>query len=124
MSDSIPKKINRLIASYLTEMISAVTSSQTLLLVTLPILVGLGSGIGVWLFKLAYNFRQSFLFNTAGQWIASAGKWTMILIPAAGGLIVGLFNRFFFFFCWLSKQSSCAVCHQTWRGASNDEDPS
>ena len=38
------KKINKLIASSLSDIFSAVRSSQTLLLVTMAILVGLGSG--------------------------------------------------------------------------------
>jgi CIC family chloride channel protein len=72
-----------------------IKSSQTLLLVTLAILVGLGSGVGVWLFKLTYNFLESIMFNTAGGWMAPVGKWTIVIIPVIGGLIVGLFNHFF-----------------------------
>ena len=89
------KKNYQFIVGIITDTISAIRTSQTLLLITLAMLVGLGSGVGVWLFKLTYNLFQSVMFNTAGGCIAPFGKWTIIIIPVIGGLIVGLFNRFF-----------------------------
>ena len=61
----------------------------------LAILVGLGGGIGVWLFKLIYNLLQTFMFQPAGGWLAPFGQWTLVLIPVIGGLVVGLFNHYF-----------------------------
>ncbi len=90
--------MNRLysaLISNLKNIFEAIRTSQTLLLVTLAVLVGLGSGIGVWLFKLSYNFLESIMFNTAGGWMSPVGRWTIVLIPVIGGLIVGLFNHFF-----------------------------
>lgn len=92
---SIMKRLTDFIIANLTEMIAAVRTSQTLLLIVLAILVGLGGGIGVWLFKLIYNLLQTFLFQTAGGWLAPFGKWTLVLIPITGGLVVGLFNHYF-----------------------------
>ncbi len=89
------KKSYHFIVGIITDTMSAIRTSQTLLLITLAVLVGLGSGVGVWLFKITYNFFQSFMFNTAGGWMSPVGKWTIIIIPVIGGLIVGLFNRFF-----------------------------
>ena len=89
------KRFADFIITNLTEMIAAVRTSQTLLLIVLAILVGLGGGIGVWLFKLIYNLLQVFMFQTAGGWLAPLGKWTLVLIPIIGGLVVGLFNHYF-----------------------------
>lgn len=88
-------KFYRFIASRIQDVIDLVRTSQTLILVTLAILVGLGSGVGVWLFKLTYNLLESFMFNTAGGWMAPVGRWTIIVVPIVGGLVVGLFNHYF-----------------------------
>ncbi|MGA7193530.1 MAG: chloride channel protein [Anaerolineales bacterium] len=89
------KRLTDFIFNYFTDMIATVRTSQTLMLIVLAILVGLGGGIGVWLFKLIYNLLQTFMFQTAGGWLAPFGKWTLVLIPVIGGLAVGLFNHYF-----------------------------
>lgn len=89
------KRIIHILISNLTDLIAVVRTSQTLLLIILAILVGLGGGIGVWLFKLVYNLLQTFMFQTAGGWFARFGNWTLALIPVIGGLAVGLFNHYF-----------------------------
>ncbi len=89
------RRIIDFIITNLSDMIATVRRSQTLLLIVLAILVGLGGGIGVWLFKLIYNLLQTFMFQTAGGWLAPFGKWTLALIPVIGGLAVGLFNHYF-----------------------------
>ena len=92
---SFMRRIIDFIITNLSDMIATVRRSQTLLLIVLAILVGLGGGIGVWLFKLIYNLLQTFMFQTAGGWLAPFGKWTLALIPVIGGLAVGLFNHYF-----------------------------
>ena len=88
------RPIDFIISNFI-DMTAAVRMSQTLLLIVLAILVGLGGGIGVWLFKLIYNLLQTFMFQIAGGWLAPFGKWTLVLIPIIGGLVVGLFNHYF-----------------------------
>ncbi len=89
------KKTGEFILTRFLDSITVIRSSQTVLLVILAILVGLGSGIGVWLFKLTYNLLFSFLYHTGIGWLAPLGRWAIILIPCLGGLFVGIFNRLF-----------------------------
>lgn len=62
-----------------------IVSSQTILFSLLAVLVGLLSGVGVWLFKFLFDQLRGFLFQTASL----AGKWAVGLVPVAGGLVVG-----------------------------------
>ena len=89
------KRIIDFLFSNLIDLIAVVRTSQTLLLIVLAVLVGLGGGIGVWLFKLTYNLLQTFMLQAAGGWLVPFGKWTLALIPVIGGLAVGLFNHYF-----------------------------
>lgn len=61
------------------------------------IAVGLGSGIGVWLFVKAIRLVQDFCFGGIGSELSQYGAWTIILIPCLGGLVVGLLARFFIY---------------------------
>jgi len=63
-------------------------STQTLTLSLLAVLVGVLTGAAIWLFKwlIEYAHRQSF---------GLVSGWMVVLIPAAGGLIVGLLTRYF-----------------------------
>ena len=60
-----------------------ITSSQTLLLGGTAVLVGLATGMGVWLFRwligLVYGLTYGILSG-----------WTVALIPVVGGILVGL----------------------------------
>src|SRR5574339_347863 len=60
-----------------------VKSSQTLTLGGLAILVGLATGVGVWIFKWLIEFLYGFAFG-------SVSGWMVALVPVLGGLIVGL----------------------------------
>jgi CIC family chloride channel protein len=64
-----------------------VKSSQTLILGSLAILVGLGTGVGVWLFKWLIELVYGFAFG-------SLSGWSIALVPVMGGLIVGLVAHF------------------------------
>lgn len=69
--------------------------SGSLLLGGVAIGVGLGAGVGVWLFKLLIAWVYAIAFGWLGTALAAWGAWTIALIPAAGGLLVGLLWRRF-----------------------------
>jgi len=66
-------------------------TSQTLLFSVLAVIVGLFSGIGVWLFKVLFALLNKELFGLSD----SIANWTVFLIPILGGLAVGLLSKFF-----------------------------
>ncbi|MCF6155367.1 MAG: chloride channel protein [Candidatus Brocadia sp.] len=97
--------------------------SESVALAVIAILVGLTSGIGVWLFKQLFNviYRYAFegidtplgllhqkefalrLFQDLANWagfdrigivLGSLGSWMIFFIPILGGLAVGLISHF------------------------------
>ncbi|MCK6467146.1 MAG: chloride channel protein [Candidatus Brocadia sinica] len=98
--------------------------SESVALAVIAILVGLTSGIGVWLFKQLFNviYRYAFegidtpmglfhrkeialrFFHDLANWagfdkigtaLGSIGNWMIFFIPVIGGLAVGLISHFF-----------------------------
>lgn len=67
-----------------------VAHSQTLLIGGVAVLVGLASGAGIWLFKGLIDLLQKLTIVQAVDLLAPAGRWTLLLIPLAGGIAVGL----------------------------------
>jgi len=65
-------------------------SSRTLFLGVLAVLVGLLSGGSIWLFKRLIDDLTRWLFGEA----PAAGSAWLVLIPALGGLVVGLIVHF------------------------------
>ncbi|MCE1255294.1 MAG: chloride channel protein, partial [Anaerolineae bacterium] len=59
------------------------------------VVVGLVSGILVWLFKLLINESHNFMFDFLGKFLEMAGHWTIIFIPVLGGLVVGGLGYYF-----------------------------
>jgi CIC family chloride channel protein len=57
-------------------------------------IVGLLTGIGVWVFKQLINLIQIFMFDTLDNAIEPFGRWTIALLPMIGGLVVGLISCF------------------------------
>ena len=60
-----------------------ITNSQTIPLGASTMLVGLSTGIGVWIFKWLIHLLRGLLFT-------SISGWAVALIPMFGGLVVGL----------------------------------
>jgi chloride channel protein, CIC family len=54
------------------------------------LLIGLVTGAGVWLFKLMITWAHTVFFGWIGGALAPLGPWTIALVPALGGLLVGL----------------------------------
>lgn len=60
------------------------------------VVVGLMAGAGVWLFKRLIDVVRVVAFERLGGMLSTtAGAWTILLIPALGGLLVGLLMRRF-----------------------------
>jgi CIC family chloride channel protein len=59
------------------------------------VVVGLGTGLGVWLFKRLIDVVHVAAFDGLGGLLAPLGQWGTVLIPTAGGVIVGLIVHFF-----------------------------
>jgi CIC family chloride channel protein len=67
--------------------------SETIILWGLALLVGLTTGVGVWLFKRLIDLITQVSFTGVGGWLSGISHWLLFIIPVAGGLIVGLVNR-------------------------------
>ena len=59
------------------------------------LVVGLLSGLGVWLFKQIITLVTNWSFGNLGHFLQPLGIWSIALVPAAGGLVVGLIVHFF-----------------------------
>lgn len=59
------------------------------------VLVGLGSGVGVWVFEYLIEFFHTVAFEEIGDRLSRIGSWTVFLLPVMGGLAVGLLLHFF-----------------------------
>ena len=69
--------------------------SGTFVLGAIAVLVGLLTGGGVWLFKQLITWAHTLFFGRLADALAPFGPWTVALIPALGGLLVGLlWHRF------------------------------
>ncbi len=60
----------------------------------LALLVGLASGVGIWLFKHLIKGVHHLTLVDGGELLDSLGVWGVALVPMLGGLIVGLMGRY------------------------------
>ncbi len=67
-----------------------VQPSETVVMFALALIVGLATGAGVWLFKQLIELANRFFFGLLGGVLNPLGAWTVLLLPAIGGLIVGV----------------------------------
>lgn len=80
--------------SHIFRQIEKIPSNETVILSTLAILVGLGSGGGVWLFKRLIGLSGWLVNDVTGSWLQALGDWSRFLLPVLGGLVVGLIVHF------------------------------
>ena len=64
-------------------------TSESAVMVTMALLVGLGGGFGAVAFRWLIEAFQRFFFDTLGVWLAFMGPYYVIAVPALGGLLVG-----------------------------------
>jgi len=69
--------------------------SESVVLSVAALLVGLTSGVGVWLFKEMIELAHFAAFEVLGNGLSRFGGWTVVLLPVIGGLSVGLIAHFF-----------------------------
>lgn len=77
-------------ASTLRRWLSALQPSGPVLLGGIAVLTGLATAAGVWLFKQMIVWTYALMFGRLGAALAPLGSWTIALLPALGGLVVGL----------------------------------
>ena len=77
-----------------TSFFNRVSRSQTTVLGGTAVLVGLATGVGVWLFKLLINLVHELMFGQLGNLLAPLGGWTVVVIPILGGVLVGLIAHY------------------------------
>ncbi len=71
--------------------------SGTLVLGGAALIVGLATGVGVWLFKAGIVLIKDFMFGWLDSWVrplAGDWNWTLIAVPIVGGVIVGLMIQY------------------------------
>jgi len=81
--------------SRLPQLLDRLQPSESVVLGGAALLVGLTSGIGVWLFKQAIELVHFAMFEVLGKWLSGIGGWTVALLPVVGGLAIGLIVHFF-----------------------------
>ncbi len=69
--------------------------SEAYLLGGAAALVGLTSGMGIWLFKRLIDLAHWAAFEELAPRLAAYGPWTIALAPLLGGLLVGLVKHHF-----------------------------
>ena len=70
-------------------------TSETIFLLLFANIVGIGAGFGAILFRWLIGFFQNLFFNGGQHALSFMGSYYVIVIPAIGGLVVGLLIRFF-----------------------------
>lgn len=83
-----------MIKAKLTSWMDRIPRSQTLLLGSVAAIVGLMSGIGVWLFKRLIDLVQLIMLGGFGKAVAPLGYWAIILVPVLGGIAVSLVSQY------------------------------
>jgi CIC family chloride channel protein len=69
--------------------------SENIILWGLALLVGLTTGIGVWIFDLLIKLLHSIEYSGLGISLTSISKWLLFILPVLGGLAVGLIYHYF-----------------------------
>lgn len=69
-------------------------SSETAVLTTLAVIIGVGAGFGAILFRWMIGFFHLIAFDGGKTALGFMDKYYIILIPAAGGLAVGIIIHF------------------------------
>ena len=63
-------------------------------MLTMALLVGVGAGYGAVTFRWLIDNAHTFFFETLGRWLGFLGRYYVVILPALGGLLVGLLIQF------------------------------
>jgi CIC family chloride channel protein len=80
---------------YLKRFFSYLQSSETIFLLLFANIIGIGAGFGAILFRWLIAFFQHLFFRQGQHVLSFMGSYYVIIVPMAGGLIVGLLIYFF-----------------------------
>ena len=80
---------------YIKLLLSYFQTSETIFLLFFATLIGVGAGFGAILFRWMIAFFQKLFFTQGQHAFSFLGSYYVIIIPAIGGLIVGLVVYFF-----------------------------
>jgi CIC family chloride channel protein len=80
---------------YLKLLLEYFRSSETIFLLIFANLIGIGAGFGAIFFRWLIAFFQNLFFDKGEHVLSFTGSYYVILIPAIGGLVVGLLIYFF-----------------------------
>jgi H+/Cl- antiporter ClcA len=70
-------------------------TSEAIFLLFFAGIVGVGAGFGAVIFRLMIAFFQNLFFNQGQHILSFLGSYYVIIIPAIGGIVVGLLVHFF-----------------------------
>src|SRR5438046_3149187 len=87
--------ISQRISMNLTRIWAKLQPSEAVLQGGAAVIVGVGTGLGVWLFKRMIDVAHGAAFDVLGHSLSPLGAWTIALVPVIGGLLVGLIVQFF-----------------------------
>jgi CIC family chloride channel protein len=71
-----------------------VRTNEIVIGMTLSIIVGVVAGLGAVGFRWLIGWVQTFFFSNGAEYLGFMGPYYIILLPAVGGLVVGLLTRF------------------------------
>lgn len=91
MKIKFPSLIGRLYSS----LIKRWQPSEAVILVGSGLVVGLTAGVGIWLFKRLIDLAYLAFFGRLGSFLTEYRSWLIFLVPALGGLVVGLLVHYF-----------------------------
>jgi chloride channel protein, CIC family len=80
---------------YFKSLLTYFQTSEAIFLLFFSNLIGVGAGFGAILFRWMISFFQNLFFNHGQHILSFLGPYYVIIIPAVGGLIVGLVVYFF-----------------------------
>ena len=83
------------LGSWVSQLKNRFQPSETLTMTGVALVVGLLSGLGIWLFKQIITLVTNWSFGNLGHFLQPLGIWSIALVPVAGGLVVGLIVHFF-----------------------------
>jgi len=79
----------------LTRWLDKMEFSSSFILGSVAVIVGLASGIGIWLFRELITLFEHFFFGVLSNELIGVSRYAIILVPALGGLVVGLLVHYF-----------------------------
>jgi len=87
--------MKKLITQKINELTRFLRTSETAFIFIFSILVGLGGGYGAVIFRWMINRFKELFFTGGAQVFSFLGEYYVIIIPAIGGLIIGVIIYFF-----------------------------